>query len=212
MTARSNLFDKFSITASAGFDPYLYDDSTGRRLDRLVWSRRAVTLGALTGGSISMSSSFRGGQGRKGTLSSNNVIAGGFGYDEYQQLANYAAANPAEFADFSIPWNIDFSYSLRFSKFRNGTNVRTQLSQDVNWNASVNVTQRWKIGLNGFYNITAKQLGTLSMFMSRELHCWQLSVTVSPVGIYKYFSINISPRSSLLQDLKINRTRYFYNY
>lgn len=212
MSARSNLFDKISITGNASFDPYLYDDSSGRRINKLIWTRKALSLGTLMGGTISMSSSFRGGQGKKAAMVPGSAYAGGFSYDEYQQLANYAAANPAEFADFSIPWNIDFSYSLRFNKIRNGTQVSTQISQDVNCNASVNMTPRWKIGMNGFYNITRKELGTLSLFMSRELHCWQLSVTVSPVGIYKYFSINISPRSGLLQDLRINRTRYFYNF
>ena len=147
----------------------------------------------------------------------NNAVqtlgADGYPLDEAQQEAAYIRNNPGEFADFSIPWSIDFSYSLRFSRQRRADNTgfTTAFNQDVTWNASVNLTPRWKIGVNGFYNLTTKELGTISMFLSREMHCWQMSVNISPVGKYKFFTINISPKSGLLRDLKVNRTRYFYD-
>ena len=83
------------------------------------------------------------------------------------------------------------------------------INQDVNWNSSVNLSPRWKIGINGFYNITQKELGTISMYLSREMHCWQMAINISPVGRYKFFNLTISPKSGLLRDLKVNRTRYF---
>ncbi|HSN62401.1 MAG TPA: hypothetical protein VLR49_15800, partial [Ferruginibacter sp.] len=88
----------------------------------------------------------------------------------------------------------------------NGT---TTFNQDVNWNSSVNLTPKWKIGINGFYNITEKDLGSISMFLSREMHCWQMAINISPVGRFKFFNISISPKSAILRDLKINRTRSF---
>ena len=101
---------------------------------------------------------------------------------------------------------------MRVNRSRIAAGFNTQLSQDVNWNSSINVSEKWKLGLSGYYNITKHQLCTMSVFMSREMHCWQLAITVSPVGVFKYFSINLSPKSGLLRDLHINRTRYFYNY
>jgi hypothetical protein len=214
MTMRSNLFEKVNITGNAVFDPYLYDETSGRRIDKLVWSDKFLSLGTLTGGNIALSSSFRGGE--KGEGGSSLVPGPALGNtslnEAYQQEMNYMAENPAEYVDFNIPWNIDLSYSLRFSRTRTATGFSTQLSQDVNWNSSINLTSRWKLGITGFYNITQKELGTLSMYMSRELHCWQMAITISPVGLYKYFSINISPRSGILQDLRVNRTRYFYAF
>jgi LPS-assembly protein len=38
-----------------------------------------------------------------------------------------------------------------------------------------------------------------------------MSIGVVPVGLYRSFNINISPKSSILQDLKVNRTRTFTN-
>ncbi|HAZ93594.1 MAG TPA: hypothetical protein DCX70_09380 [Chitinophagaceae bacterium] len=65
------------------------------------------------------------------------------------------------------------------------------------------------MGANGSYNISAKEIGMVSMFLSRDMHCWQMSVNISPVGKFRYFSINISPKSAILRDLKVNRTRSF---
>ena len=67
------------------------------------------------------------------------------------------------------------------------------------------------IVLSGSYNITQKELGLLSINLSRDLHCWQMNINMSPVGKYRFFSINISPKSSMLRDIKVNRTRYFYD-
>jgi hypothetical protein len=44
------------------------------------------------------------------------------------------------------------------------------------------------------------------------MHCWQLSINVIPVGFTRSFNFSISPKAALLQDLKINRTRYFTSY
>ena len=219
LSARSNLFDKINVTASAILDPYL-TDSNGRTIDKLVWSKK-FSVGTLTSGSVSLQSSFKGGDKTKKSSHTNSPVnkavqtlgADGYPLDEAQQEAAYIRNNPGEFADFSIPWSIDFSYSLRFSRQRRADNTgfTTAFNQDVTWNASVNLTPRWKIGVNGFYNLTTKELGTISMFLSREMHCWQMSVNISPVGKYKFFTINISPKSGLLRDLKVNRTRYFYD-
>jgi hypothetical protein len=65
--------------------------------------------------------------------------------------------------------------------------------------------------MSGSYNLTLKEMGVFSMNVSRDLHCWQLSISLSPVGRYRFFTINLAPKSGLLQDLKINRTRYFFD-
>jgi len=34
---------------------------------------------------------------------------------------------------------------------------------------------------------------------------------VTPVGPFRFFNMSISPKSGMLRDLRINRTRYFYS-
>src|SRR5690606_3746408 len=135
----------------------------GFRRNRLVWRERPWSLGRISGGNISLQSSFRGGEKTTDNSSAQPTYRqpmDGMEYylDEYQQEAAYISSNPGEFADFSIPWSIDLSYSLRFfSTFnRDRARFKTNINHDVSWNTSMNLTPKWKIGVTGFYNITQK--------------------------------------------------------
>ena len=183
LSARSNLFNKIGLTASAGFDPY-QTNIAGKRIDKLIW-RNNQTI--------------------------NAVGADGLPIADYEQEAAYVRNNPAEFADFSIPWSIDFSYTFIYTRQYSSTSgwLPGNFNQNATFNASLNLTPKWKLGSNGSYNITTKQLGMLSAYLSRDMHCWQMAINVSPVGLYRFFSISLSPRSPILRDLKVNRTRSF---
>ena len=81
----------------------------------------------------------------------------------------------------------------------------------MSWNGDFNLTPKWKFGMNGYYDITTTSIQNFTFYISREMHCWQLSINVTPIGIYRTFNFTISPKSGILRDLRINRTRYFYN-
>lgn len=217
LSARSSLFDKVNITANAQFDPYNYNDA-GRRINELVWSRHPISLGRLMAGGISLQTNLKGGN--RSSSNQRNINASNYKKgnlmptDEYDQEAAYVKSNPAEFVDFKTPWSADISYSLRFFKSPSYTTpgtFQTTFNQDINWNGNISLTPKWKVGMSGFYNITSKELGMLTVNLSRDLHCWQMSVVISPVGKYRFFTININPKSSVLRDLKVNRTRYFFD-
>ena len=215
--ARTNLFEKISITANAVLDPY-QTNLRGDRIDRLVWKNKLLTLGRFVGGNVSISSQFQGGDKSKKPKQTPGIgqpynPSTGMPLDEYETEAAYVSNNPAEFADFSIPWSVSFSYALRFQRDRKSdySGYTTHVFQDINWNGTVNLTPKWQLGLNGFYNISEAELGTISVSIAREMHCWQMAINVSPVGRYRFFNISISPKSSLLRDIKVNRTRYFYD-
>lgn len=219
ISARSNLFEKIQITASASMDPYLIDPSTGRRIDKLVWTKNPFSLGRMTTGGISLQSSFNGGDKKKDQEDKsatpkrdrvNLVDDFGNAMTDYNAEAEYIRNNPGEFVDYNIPWDVSIGYSLRYSNFLNSNgSFSKSLSQDVNINASMNLTPKWKLGANGSYNISTKEIGMVSMYLSRDMHCWQMSVNISPVGRFRFFSINIAPKSPILRDLRVNRTRSF---
>ena len=216
LSARSTLFDKININASARIDPYNVGPS-GRRLKTLVIQKNPLSLGRFTDGSLSISSSFRGGNGtdKKKDIgrNPNNVITPGYTNDEYTNELAYIRNNPAEYADFKIPWSVNFGYSLNFNKSYQYTTYSflTHVEQNVNFGGTLNLTPKWQMGVNGFYNISLQQLNTIAISISREMHCWQIGIQLSPVGSYRFFSINISPKSGILRDLRINRTRSFYD-
>ena len=214
ISARTNLFEKFNVTASGTLDPYLTNDN-GDRIDKYVWSRHPVSLGKLVYGSIALQTQFKGGnKSEKLPLTGPQHVnpVSGLPLNEYQQEAAYINNNPAEFANFNIPWSLSFSYGLNYQRIRNiSGGFKGEISQSVNWTGSLNLTAKWQIGMNSSYNITTGELGMVSIYLTREMHCWQMAINASPVGKYRYFNVSISPKSSILRDLKINRTRYFYS-
>ena len=215
LQARTNLFEKVSISGQAIFDPYK-TNAQGRRINELIWKNK-VSLGNLVSAGIQLQTSFKGGDKSKKTNVpplNRKTNLGGVPLDEYQQEATYIQNNPSEFVDFTIPWNVDLSYSLLVSKQFDFTQAKfkSNLSQGVTFNTSANLTAKWKVGMNGSFDVTTRKLGVLSAYLSRDLHCWQMGINLSPIGRSRYFSINISPKSPILRDLKINRTRSFTDF
>jgi lipopolysaccharide assembly outer membrane protein LptD (OstA) len=212
--ASTNLFNKINFTAAANFDPYEVN-SFGRDTNILVWKTKPISLGRITNANISLSSSFQGGNkktGEKQAVKPGIPQNPGYDQDEYNAETAYIRNNPGEFADFNIPWSINLSYAMSYSKqFLRDIGFKNVFTQNLNFTGTLNITPKWQMAINGYYNISLGQLNPLSMSISRDLHCWQMSISIAPLGIYRYFSINISPKSPLLRDLKINRTRSFYN-
>ncbi|MBL0146621.1 MAG: hypothetical protein IPP48_13660 [Chitinophagaceae bacterium] len=213
---RTNLFDKIDIGASAVTMPYA-TNSNGDFVDKLIWTKKPLSFGALLGGQITVSSSFHGGDKKE-----KNVIPGqqqlltnpisGMPLDEYQQEAAYITNNPGQYANFNIPWSVNFAYSLQFTRMRNSnnTNYIVGATQNITGGGSLNLTAKWQMGMNTSFDITNKELGLITMYLTREMHCWQMSINLSNSQGNNYFNISISPKSGILRDLKINRTRYSY--
>lgn len=211
MNASTNLFNKVSITAYATFDLYQVDDS-GRTIDRLIWKDKPLSLGRLRSGGVSLGSQFQGGDKTKDKEPGfdNYRPNPDYGKDQYMADAAYIQTHPGEFANFNIPWSVNFSYALTFFKrFYLNEGFKTILHHSINFGGTLNMTPKWQLGLRGSYNVSEGKLLPFSISVSRDLHCWQMSINIVPSGTYRYFSINISPKSSLLRDLRINRTEQF---
>jgi LPS-assembly protein len=206
--ARSMLFEKVNITANANLDPYVHD-ARGYRKD--IYN----LPGTLTNGSINISTNFQSKK-KKDEKSQTEKLKDDMDYigqDQLMAQLDYMRRNPAEFTDFNVAWSLSLQYSLQFAKVPKPdySGFRTDFTSSLSFNGDFNLSPKWKLGANGFYDVKNLKLNTFTMFLTRDLHCWQMSVNITPIGLYRYFSININPKSSLLRDLKVNRTRYFYN-
>lgn len=213
---RSTLFEKINITAGATLDPYK-TDSMGYRTKEYMWKGEKFSLskiGRITNGNIAISTSFqsqakdkKAAQKKEEALRNQGMLT----QEEQQAQLAFARANPAEFADFNVPWSLSLSYSMNFSKqFKSDySGWETNSYSSLSWNGDFNLTPKWKFGMNGYYDIKASEINQFSMYISREMHCWQLSINVTPVGPWRTFNFTISPKSGILRDLRINRTRYF---
>jgi LPS-assembly protein len=213
---RTNLFEKINLNANAVMSPYK-TDALGRDINVYAWKGGKFSPGRLTSGSVSLSTSFeskpkdaeKDKQNKEEMDQQLNdpVLAA-----DRQRLLDYMRQNPAEFVDFNIPWKLSLSYALYFrEQFKaDYSGFEKVFSSNVNFSGSFNLTPKWNFSVNGYYDFDTKKLQTFSMAISRDMHCWQMSINVTPIGIYRFFNFTISPKSGILQDLRINRTRSFY--
>ena len=211
--ARSTLFEKVNINASATLDPYDVD-SKGYRLKTYAFDPKALKFGRITSGSVAISTSFSS-KSKDGKTEKDRAIPIDpfLTPDEQQRQLQFAKSNPAEFTDFNIPWTLSLSYSLSFNRQikPDYSGFETRTFSSLNFNGDFSLTEKWKVGGTGYYDVSMGGLQQFSMFISREMHCWQMSINVMPVGIFRSFNITVNPKSGILRDLKINRSRVFSN-
>ena len=215
---RSTLFEKINITAGATLDPYQVD-KRGFPVNKLVWEGNKFSLGRISTGNIAISTEFKSKpkdpkveekrkQEEKQQFSDPAMIG------DQQRLMDYMRQNPGEFVDFNIPWRLSISFSLFFSERMKAdySGFETDFSANTNFQGSFSLTPKWNFSVNGYYNLDTRKLQTFQMSISRDMHCWQMSIGVTPVGPYRFFNISINPKAAVLQDLRINRTRSFTNF
>ncbi|HTN39325.1 MAG TPA: putative LPS assembly protein LptD, partial [Arachidicoccus sp.] len=211
ISLRTALFNnKMNVNASMVIDQYA-TDAYGQRINDLLWKHGKI--GNITSGNISMSTSFQSKKTDQRSDQQRIEPDPNMPYDQQQRQMQYVRDNPAEFVDFNIPWNLQASFALGF--FRVPTpdyrSFRNQITSSVNLNGDFSLTPKWKAGGSMYFDVKTHSIQMLSLFLTREMHCWQMSINVSPIGRFKSFSIILNPKSGILRDLKINRSRSFYN-
>ena len=208
---RTTLFDKLNITSSLTMDPYATDNK-GFRVNKLDFDPTKLKFGNITSGGLSFSTSFKSKANEEKDKKKKEIPIDPFMTpDEQQRQLQYAKSNPAEFTDFNIPWTLTVSYSFQFTRAMkpdySGFQINTYSS--LNFNGDFSITPKWKLGGTGYIDIAKGNIQQMSMFVTREMHCWQLAINVTPIGLFKSFSITVNPKSGILRDLKINRSRTF---
>ncbi len=216
---RSTLFEKINISASMIFDPYQYD-RRGFPVNRFAWQGDRFSMGRFRTGNIAISTQFRSKpkdpkveeqrkQQSEDLMTSDPALAG-----DQQRMMEYMQRNPNEFVDFNIPWSVNLSYSLFFNEQlkKDYSGFEKEFSSNLNFSGSFNLTEKWNFSTNGYFNFDTRQLQMFQMSISRDMHCWQMAIGVTPIGPTRFFNIMISPKASVLQDIKINRTRSFKDF
>ncbi len=211
--ARTTLFEKLNISSTFSLDPYA-TDKQGYRLNKYDVDLNKFKFGHITSGGLSFSTSFKSKDKKNGnteTKEKSIPIDPFMTPDEQQRQLQYVKANPYEFTDFDIPWTLTVSYSFQFYRIMKPdySGFKTQTNSTLNFNGDFSLSPKWKIGGTGYIDVAKANIQQLSMFITREMHCWQLAINVTPIGMFKSFSITVNPKSGILRDLRINRSRTF---
>jgi hypothetical protein len=99
-------------------------------------------------------------------------------------------------------------YSLNYS---HGINSAPNVTQTVDASGDLSISEKWKITYSTGYHFESKEFTQTNLGIARDLHCWTMRVDWTPFGRFQQFYFTINVKSSLLQDLKLERRKPFYD-
>jgi hypothetical protein len=189
-----------TFSGSMNFSPYIYD-KLGVRRDKYKITNGD---GLLRWTDFNVSASLN--------LSSNNIsrkILNSEKGSEYER--NFIYKNYHYFYDFNSPWNFAMSFNMNINRYFSPITIndtsRLTASIILN-NFDFNLTPKWKLAISSGYDFNEKALGITQISAIRDMHCWEFRVNYIPISRNgQSYSIEIRPKSALLQDLKLSRNR-----
>lgn len=115
--------------------------------------------------------------------------------------SGYQGLFEEEEPDFNIPWRL----SLNFDYSENKVPGQRSHQANVRGNLDFNLTENWKFGVSGGYDITNKELVVPNITISRDLHCWIMNFSWVPIGAYRHYQFEIRIKAPQLQDIKVTK-------
>ena len=119
-----------------------------------------------------------------------------------------AKADADGYQVFKMPWSLSVNYSFNIREDRTKPIDRNSMrypfvyTHNINANGNVKLSNNWSVSFNTGYDFQMKEITQTSCTISRDLHCFNLSASLSPFGRWKYYNFTIRASASILQDLK----------
>lgn len=213
-TFRTQVAKKLNILLSATFDFY-QRDTTGRTINRYLFDQPGNRrLTRLTNAALQLTYQFNPAQ--KPQRKSN--IPREVAPTNDPVLGAPRVINPYEdYVDFELPWELNANFTAQYTDpgprpTRLGyIRPRSLAAASLNMSGSLKLTNNLRVGYSTGYDFISQQVSFTSLDIFRDLHCWQITGNWRPFGFTKGYFVTIAAKSSLLQDLKLNRNRTFLN-
>ena len=211
MSMSTTLLNKVNISASMAFDPYSYD-ADGRRVDKLAIANKQGLM-HLTSLSTSVSFSLSGEGAMKGNTGGNSSDFGGSAANYYQRMyyhpytGEYIPGGWLYYTNPNVPWSFNVGYNLSLNRTfkldeeKQKLIPNSRLSQYLNFSGNLKLTPKMSINLTSGFDFTAMKITTTQMSATYDLHCFNISVSWIPTGMYKSYSFRIAANASALADL-----------
>jgi len=208
MTGNTALFKKLiNLRFGGKFDPYSYvvdKNGTRRSINTSLWNDKHQLL-RMTSFDFSLGMSFKSKQGKSGS-----------GEQGAESETTSRVTQPTEsgeenyygqYVDFEVPWTLAINYNFNYTRSKEEPSI----IQSLRINGDFSLTPNWKIGFNTGYDFTSHKVSTTNLSLYRDLHCWEMQMTVVPFGTYRSYSFQINIKSSILRDLKYEQGDNWYD-
>jgi hypothetical protein len=208
VTGSTSLFKDVKINFGGTLNPYALDEAG---LETANWN--IIENGALfrlTQANFTLSYSIRGKQKSKKEGEAENPGFPTTGSDTLQQsLQDEGIIGNAEehYVDFNLPWSLRMDYSWHYSK---PTTVAVT-TRSLRFGGEINLTEKWKVSLNSGYDFNRREFTYTTIDIYRDLHCWEARFSWVPFGTYMSYNFQINVKPGMLQDLKYNKTKSWYD-
>ncbi|MEZ5071648.1 MAG: putative LPS assembly protein LptD, partial [Bacteroidales bacterium] len=205
----TKLFNKkLNLSFRGVMDPFGYDD-TRRRTRETYFSQtgklvRFTSLSASAGFSLSSQKAKDKAGGAPGDAESplgDSPLAStddlGSSYDP--TMDDYYGS----YVDFEIPWTMRIDYSFSYTK----PQEKATVVQTIRASGDFSLSPKWKIGYSTGYDLDRKKITTTNLSIYRDLHCWEMRLSVVPFGTYQSYNFQINAKSAILSDLKYKKNK-----
>lgn len=108
-----------------------------------------------------------------------------------------------------IPWSLSFSYSLAYAPSSTFDYEKMypemKFTHYLTLNGNIGLGKGWKVSANMTYNFDHKKVTACTFNVSRDLHCWNMTASINPIGPFKSYTFHIGVNASILADLKYDK-------
>ena len=210
ISANTNILDNlFNVNLSASLDPYAIlttvdEEGTGteRRIDELVWKNGSI--GRITTATFAMSTNLNPKARNKETTTREKIGKS----DLPEQEKEFLLQNPDAYVDFEIPWSLNISYNLGYS---NPINQAQKVTQTITMSGDISLSASWKVTFSSGFHFEQKEFTQTNLGIARDLHCWTMRLNWTPFGRFQQYNFTINVKSTILQDLKLERRKPFFD-
>ncbi|MCK5467599.1 MAG: LPS-assembly protein LptD [Cyclobacteriaceae bacterium] len=217
IAARTRIFNKkLDISFNSTLDPYIYQlDSiyfTSNGDKRVAQRRRNIYtwdigegIGQLTQATLALGMSLNPKARDKNNQREEDL--GPLTAEEEMQL-EFIKNNPELYIDFDIPWDLRFNYNVNYRK---RGHEDADIIQALTFSGSITFTEKWNMSFSSGFDFESLEFTQTNFNITRDLHCWQMNFSWTPFGRYQSYYLTINAKSSLLQDLKVNKQRSWFD-
>jgi len=191
LSARTNLLGKINLQLGSQWDPYGYvtnpETQDNVRVDRLAaglgqgWLRLVSATAAV---GISLDDAF-------------------FKSKKKQAAPPSTAPKYEGYVDFRLPWRLNLNYSLSYAKPFDAEVLTHSLRVD----GGFSFAEFWTVTFTSGYDFTRQELTITNFAITRDLHCWQFGLNVTPFGPFQSYFFTLSAKAPTLKDLKLTKQR-----
>ena len=109
-----------------------------------------------------------------------------------------------------FPWSLSFNYNLAYapsSEFDyEKMYYKMKFTHSLSLNGSIGLGKGWKVSANMTYNFDYMKVTSCTFNISRDLHCWNMTASINPIGPFKSYTFHIGVNASILSDLKYDKS------